>query len=124
MSGCFRCSGGGSEHFRKHDLGIRKSFSDGKASIPYSRFLGYDKGENGKFVINEKEAETVRGIFQLFISGYSFDAICRKLEEKGVKPPAGKDTWRPSTVQSMIRKEKCLQAEKTNTLSVSAYPFM
>lgn len=86
--------------------GIRKAFSDGVASIPYSHFLGYDKGENGEFVINEKEAETVRDIFRLFISGYSFRAICKKLEEKGAKSPTGKDKWYPSTVESIIRNEK------------------
>ena len=36
--------------------GKRKAFADGKVSVAFSHFLGYDKG----FVINEEEAVTVR----------------------------------------------------------------
>ncbi len=34
--------------------GIRKRMRDGKFSLAYSRFLGYDKGSDGKLVINEE----------------------------------------------------------------------
>ena len=43
--------------------GLRKKFADGKFSIGYSRFLGYDKGEDGNLAINEEQAEIVRLIF-------------------------------------------------------------
>ena len=36
--------------------GQRKRFADGKVSMPYKRFLGYDKGEDGAPVINESGA--------------------------------------------------------------------
>ena len=36
--------------------GQRKRFADGKVSMPYKHFLGYEKGEDGTPVINEKEA--------------------------------------------------------------------
>ena len=32
--------------------GLRKRFADGKFSVGYSRFLGYDKGEDGNLAIN------------------------------------------------------------------------
>lgn len=32
--------------------GQRKRFADGKMIMPYKRFLGYDKGNDGKPVIN------------------------------------------------------------------------
>ena len=35
-------------------------------SVGYSRFLGYDKGEDGNLAINEEQAKTVRLIFRLF----------------------------------------------------------
>ena len=47
--------------------GMRKRFADGKVSMPYKRFLGYDKGEDGRPVINEAEARIVRFIFRLFL---------------------------------------------------------
>lgn len=39
--------------------GRRKSFQDGKVSLAYSSFLGYDRGENGETVINPEQAKTV-----------------------------------------------------------------
>jgi DNA invertase Pin-like site-specific DNA recombinase len=40
--------------------GHRKRMADGKVSVPYSVFLGYDKGEDGNLVVNAKEARIVR----------------------------------------------------------------
>ena len=47
--------------------GQRKRFADGKVSMPYKQFLGYDRGEGGVPIINEKEAEIVRLIYRLFL---------------------------------------------------------
>ena len=49
--------------------GKRKRFADGKVSMPYHHFLGYEKGENVQPMVNEKEAVIVRLIFRLFWSG-------------------------------------------------------
>ena len=82
--------------------GKRKSFADGKASVAYSHFLGYDKG----FVINEEEANTVMLINKLFLSGLSLYAIAKELKRRGLKTPCGKDTWHVSTIQSILKNEK------------------
>ena len=52
--------------------GQRKRMADGKVSLAYSRFLGYDKGK-GKYemVVNEEQAVTVRRIFFMFLQGYA-----------------------------------------------------
>ena len=34
--------------------GQRKRFADGKVTVPFKRFLGYDRGEDGNLVLNEK----------------------------------------------------------------------
>ncbi len=86
--------------------GKRKQFADGKISLPYSSFLGYEKGEDGKPVVNESEAETVREIYRQFMLGKSVTAICRNLTKNGLKTPGGKDKWRESTVYSILRNEK------------------
>jgi len=86
--------------------GKRKSFADGKVSVAYGMFLGYDKGPDGGMVINEKQAETVREIYRLFLSGLSFTAIKRTLEGKGVKAPGGGDTWHTVTIKSILSNEK------------------
>lgn len=46
--------------------GKRKSFVDGKASVGFKHFLGYDRGPDGEFVINEEQAVTVRYIYKRF----------------------------------------------------------
>lgn len=49
--------------------GMRKRFADGKVTVPFGRFLGYDRGEDGNLVINEEQAKTVREIYGLFPAG-------------------------------------------------------
>ena len=43
--------------------GKRKSFADGKVSIAFSNFLGYDRGDDGKLVVNKEQAEVVKLIY-------------------------------------------------------------
>jgi site-specific DNA recombinase len=45
--------------------GRRKRFADGKVSLPYKKFLGYEKGEDGLPKIVEEEAKVVRLIYRL-----------------------------------------------------------
>jgi len=86
--------------------GQRKRFADGKVSMPYKCFLGYDRGPNGTPVINEKQAESVRLIFRLFLEGKTPNAICRELESRAILSPGGKKTWGASTVLSILSNEK------------------
>ena len=86
--------------------GKRKAFADGKASIGFKNFLGYDRGLNGEFIINEEQAATVRLIYKRFLEGLTAYQICKELMEKGIKSPAGKDRWHQSSVMSILRNEK------------------
>ena len=43
--------------------GQRKRFADGKVTVPFKRFLGYDRGGDGNLVINEEQAAVVRRIY-------------------------------------------------------------
>ena len=86
--------------------GQRKRFADGKVSIPYGQFLGYEKGEDNLPKIVEKEAEVVRLIYKLFLEGKTTPGIARQLTEDGVPTPAGKSKWQASTVLSILRNEK------------------
>lgn len=86
--------------------GQRKRFSDGKVCVPYSHFLGYDKGEDGSMVLNEEEAKIVRRIYGLFLQGHSPYAIAKRLTEEGVRTPAGKEKWHSCTVKSILVNEK------------------
>lgn len=80
--------------------GQRKRFADGKVTMPFKRFLGYDRGENGVPVINEKEAEVVRMIYSLYLQGKTAAGICKHLMSLGIPTPGGKTKWCQGTVLS------------------------
>lgn len=82
--------------------GQRKRFADGKGSLAYSRFLGYDKD----FKINEEQAEIVRLIFKLFLAGYTCSYIAKRLTEMGKPTPTGKEKWSQNSVRSILKNEK------------------
>ena len=65
--------------------GHRKRMADGKVTVAYSTFLGYDKGEDGNLVVNEKEARIVRLIYRKFMEGMAPIGICRMLDEMGIQ---------------------------------------
>jgi len=61
--------------------GQRKRFADGKVSVAYSQFLGYEKGANKyEMVVNEEQAVVVRRLFFLFMLSCSFCSAIRKRE--------------------------------------------
>lgn len=86
--------------------GKRRSFEEGRVSLPYARFLGYEKGADGKPKIVESEAKVVRLIFDLYLQGKTINAICRYLTEKGILTPGGKEKWGVPTVNSILQQEK------------------
>ncbi len=77
--------------------GQRKRFADGKVSLPYSQFLGYEKGEDDAPKIVEKEAKVVRLIYKLFLEGKTPNGIAKHFTKKGIPTPAGKKNWTQST---------------------------
>jgi len=86
--------------------GVRKRFADGKVTLPYKHFLGYKKGENGLPEIVEKEAETVRLIYRMFLEGKTAGAIARSLINMGIPTPTGKQSWNPATIKNILKSEK------------------
>ena len=86
--------------------GHRKRFADGKVSVAYSRFLGYDKGSDGKMVVNPEQAEIVKLIYRLFLEGKTPHTIAIHLTEKGIKTPGGKDKWNATTIRRILTNEK------------------
>lgn len=84
----------------------RKRFEKGHVAVPFKRFLGYDRGEDGNLVVNEEQAKIVRHIFGLYIKGYSPHDIAKILMSDNVPSPTGKNKWYPSAVKSMLTNEK------------------
>ena len=99
-------------------MGLRKRFADGKFSVGCSRFLGYDKGEEGNLAINEEQAKTVRLIFRLFLEGMTACRIAKELAARHILTVTGKEKWNAKTIRGVLANEKytgCARIQKTFT---------
>lgn len=67
--------------------------------------LGYDVNKDKRYIINEKEAECVRLIFDMYIAGYSRSKMVDKLNELGFKTKLGA-MFRANSIHSIIINEK------------------
>lgn len=86
--------------------GHRKRMADGKVSLPYSSFLGYQKGEDGLPEIVPEEAEIVRFIYKSYMEGQTTYTIAKALTERKIMTPTGKEKWHQSTIKSILTNEK------------------
>jgi len=96
---------------------IRKKFQRGEPIVDLKRMLGYDKGENGQWLINEEQAEIVRYIYEEYLQGVSARQIAFALNQKGITTVMGKQ-WRADAVLLILRNEKYvgdLMMQKTVT---------
>lgn len=87
--------------------GKRKSASDGKISLGYKQFLGYDKGPNGTLVVDKEQSVIVKRIYAEFMQGKTPCMIARRLTEEGIKTPSGRGKkWNVSVILSILSNEK------------------
>lgn len=86
--------------------GIQQRAKEGKVHFAYSRFLGYKEGPDGKPMIEEEQADTVKFIFNEYLLGSSLADIAKSLTAKGIKTPSGKSGWNGSTVRTILSNEK------------------
>ena len=64
------------------------------------------QNEVGELIIDEGQAEVVRTIYDLYLSGLSVLLIIRELEKRNMKSPQGKDTWSKHAIQRILTNEK------------------
>lgn len=86
--------------------GIRSNFQKGIPHINTYKFMGFDKNEEGRLVINEEQAKVVRRIFKEFLEGYNPEDIARRLNADGVPGVSGEPRWIRSTIVGMLTQEK------------------
>lgn len=87
-------------------IGIQYRFQQGKVMINTRCFLGYDKDENGRLVINPKEAEIVKRIFREYLEGKSCKKIARGLERDRILTSRGKTRWHDTSIRKILENEK------------------
>lgn len=96
---------------------IQKKFQRGEVIVNLDRFLGYDKGPNGEWVINPEQAEIVRYIYNRFICGVNSNQIAKELNKMGKRTVQG-CIWRADAVLRILRNEKYVgdcESQKTIT---------
>lgn len=77
-----------------------------RVCVPFSHFLGYDRGEDGNLVLNTEEAKIVKRIFSMFLQGMTPYGIASKLTAAGIPSPGKKPKWNAGTVKRMLANEK------------------
>lgn len=86
--------------------GIVRRFQQGKVRVNHKKFMGYDKDENGELIINEKEANIVRRVFEEYLKGKSCYKIAEGLEADGILTATGGRKWHESVIRKMLQNEK------------------
>lgn len=66
--------------------------------------FGYNKGEDGRFAINEAEAEIVREIFRKVAEGAAFADLCNDLNGRGITTKKG-GLWNKGSFHRMLTNE-------------------
>jgi DNA invertase Pin-like site-specific DNA recombinase len=86
--------------------GFEKRFENGIVNIPIANLLGYDRDELGNWIVNKKEAETVKRIYSEYLKGKNSHQIAKELTQDAVKTKYGLTTWRYGGVRSILKNEK------------------
>ena len=68
--------------------------------------LGYTVDNAGNPVIDEEQAEIVREIFRLYLTGLSERAIASTLIKMGIKTSTGKLSWSQKNIRIILENEK------------------
>ena len=86
--------------------GKRMGYRQGKFSFPYSCMIGYRKGPDGNPQIIPEQAETVRLIYNDYLTGDSLVKIAENLDARGIPTPKNKGKWSSQTVMRILQNEK------------------
>jgi site-specific DNA recombinase len=74
----------------------------------------------GRFVIHEREAESVRWMFEAFASGTGLCVITRTLEERGIRTKMGRTNWDATHVKHMLQNHLYTGTRYYNTLTTES----
>ncbi len=86
--------------------GIKQRAAQGTSKLYNRKCYGYYNDEDGNLAIDEKEANNVRLIYNLYLQGKSVLGIVKELKRLGIKSPTGKATWPKRTIDVMLSNEK------------------
>ena len=85
-----------------------------------TRVFGYHL-KQGKLIVNEDEAKTVRLIFDLYLSGMGILLISKELENRGISSPSGGLRWATVSILRILKNEKYVGVLKQKKLVTVDY---
>ena len=94
------------QHSEEIKAGLRQGFQDGTSKLAQRKCYGYEVSADGELVINEKEAEVVRWIFEQYAEGKSLGKIADGLARQGIPSPTGKPKWNREAIDRLLANEK------------------
>lgn len=80
--------------------------------------------QKGKLTVNEDEANVVRLIFELYLSGMGCNQIGKELEKRAIVSPSGLTCWKNVSIQRILQNEKyvgTLKQKKEITIDFLAH---
>lgn len=87
-------------------LGIKMKMKRGEM-MGFNGCPGYDyHPEDKSITVNPEEAEVVREIYDMYLSGYGAPTIAKELTRLGRKNKKGEAKWTDSGIRSIINNEK------------------
>lgn len=84
---------------------IKKLFEQGLLPMCFDRIYGYRRTANFGFEVVPEEAEIIREIFSLYLSGDGFSNISKKLNDRGVLNEDG-TPWKTKKVRYLLSNER------------------
>ena len=86
--------------------GIQRSFESPDSKYHNRICYGYRHDESSRLVIDEKDAEVVRVIFQLYLEGNSIRKLIRELSNRNIFSPNGHTKWGVECLRKILSNEK------------------
>lgn len=84
---------------------IEKRFREGDVLFSPDFLIGYKRGKNGEWLIDEEAAKVVRRIYQRYLECGNFYKIAVELNKDGIQTRLG-NIWRTDSVATVLRNEK------------------
>lgn len=98
---------------------IRRGLMDNasKCMVNVRPPLGYKKGEDGRFVIDNKTSPIVQEIFNRLLSGWSYADIAADLNRRGIKTAYGRE-WNKGSFHAMVKNEMYIGVYKYSSVRI------
>ena len=87
-------------------MGMKFRAEHGLSGLYKKPCFGYKKNDKGNLVPDEKQAEIVKRIYELYLSGTSIIGIINTLAEEQIPSPHGSKTWSKKTISTILTNAK------------------